>query len=273
MLVLFAQTFPSRELAIGALRRILGIEPDGSLSWEWRSYDVLDRRFFSPTAQIGRPLASFGMNRADLVAFMVPGSEPTLLEGDAAYFAEVPRGQIVYAWMPSNPALQMELAEVLAIAAAFEELLNERFNYDAYLDGYYDRRIEHGMISQHTIDRHFHRLQGYRFRVWSERVEREWENIRAAIGDRAFQAAEHYTPRGLQHPATLEPVFPALSLDMDLVRQILETRPPVMPKIPRIPKGCQGCKHLHGRVYGENLLVCGMHPHGQENCSDRELRG
>ena len=35
---------------------------------------------------------------------------------------------------------------------------------------------------------------------------------------------------------------------------------------------CVGCKHYHGRVYGENLLVCGMHPYGwtDDNCPDWE---
>lgn len=33
---------------------------------------------------------------------------------------------------------------------------------------------------------------------------------------------------------------------------------------------CIGCHHYHGRVYGGNLLVCGMHPYGwnDENCPD-----
>ncbi|MEH1824962.1 MAG: hypothetical protein V7L22_06280 [Nostoc sp.] len=35
---------------------------------------------------------------------------------------------------------------------------------------------------------------------------------------------------------------------------------------------CIGCSHYHGQVYGGNLLVCGMHPHGceDENCPDWE---
>jgi hypothetical protein len=35
---------------------------------------------------------------------------------------------------------------------------------------------------------------------------------------------------------------------------------------------CMGCHHYHGQVYGGNLLVCGMHPHGwdDENCPDWE---
>ena len=35
---------------------------------------------------------------------------------------------------------------------------------------------------------------------------------------------------------------------------------------------CVGCQHYHGRVYGKNLLVCGMHPYGwtDDNCPDWE---
>ncbi|MBO9999786.1 MAG: hypothetical protein J7641_12420 [Cyanobacteria bacterium SID2] len=33
---------------------------------------------------------------------------------------------------------------------------------------------------------------------------------------------------------------------------------------------CRGCQHYHGQMYGENLLVCGMHPYGWEGetCPD-----
>jgi hypothetical protein len=35
---------------------------------------------------------------------------------------------------------------------------------------------------------------------------------------------------------------------------------------------CIGCQNYHGRIYGGNLLVCGMHPHGWEGdrCPDWE---
>ena len=38
----------------------------------------------------------------------------------------------------------------------------------------------------------------------------------------------------------------------------------------KILSGCRGCKNLHGQVYGGNLLVCGVHPYGQEDCGDYE---
>ena len=35
---------------------------------------------------------------------------------------------------------------------------------------------------------------------------------------------------------------------------------------------CRGCTHYHGRLYGQNLFVCGMHPYASNNdsCSDWE---
>ncbi|MBD2597179.1 hypothetical protein H6G74_23040 [Nostoc spongiaeforme FACHB-130] len=35
---------------------------------------------------------------------------------------------------------------------------------------------------------------------------------------------------------------------------------------------CVGCTNYHGQVYGGNLLVCAMHPHGwdDQNCPDWE---
>lgn len=37
---------------------------------------------------------------------------------------------------------------------------------------------------------------------------------------------------------------------------------------------CVGCRHYHGRVYGDNLLVCGMHPYGWDgtDCPDWESK-
>lgn len=45
---------------------------------------------------------------------------------------------------------------------------------------------------------------------------------------------------------------------------------PYRPATPDHQPACQGCQHYHGYVYGGNLLVCGMHPHGQEvnECPD-----
>lgn len=41
---------------------------------------------------------------------------------------------------------------------------------------------------------------------------------------------------------------------------------------PQRNAACIGCQNYHGQVYGGNLLVCAMHPHGwdDENCPDWE---
>jgi hypothetical protein len=46
---------------------------------------------------------------------------------------------------------------------------------------------------------------------------------------------------------------------------------PVEPTLEKNP-ACVGCTHYHGQVYGGNLLVCAMHPHGWDdnNCPDWE---
>ena len=41
---------------------------------------------------------------------------------------------------------------------------------------------------------------------------------------------------------------------------------------PDINPACFNCANYHGRIYNENLLVCGIHPYGwdDENCPDWE---
>jgi hypothetical protein len=38
----------------------------------------------------------------------------------------------------------------------------------------------------------------------------------------------------------------------------------------QVPQVCQGCVHYHGRTYGGERLICGMHPYGvdTEDCGD-----
>ncbi|ACK73476.1 conserved hypothetical protein [Gloeothece citriformis PCC 7424] len=45
--------------------------------------------------------------------------------------------------------------------------------------------------------------------------------------------------------------------------------PKLEPNAQQYP-ACIGCRHYHGRLYGGNLLVCGMHPYGWEDdkCPD-----
>ncbi len=49
--------------------------------------------------------------------------------------------------------------------------------------------------------------------------------------------------------------------------------PKVEPSLEQYP-ACIGCCHYHGRIYGENLLICGMHPYGwsDRHCPDWEVK-
>jgi hypothetical protein len=38
----------------------------------------------------------------------------------------------------------------------------------------------------------------------------------------------------------------------------------------QIPSGCYGCTYLHGQIINGNLLVCGIHPFGLDDCPDYE---
>ena len=47
---------------------------------------------------------------------------------------------------------------------------------------------------------------------------------------------------------------------------------PVEPSCDTLP-ACMGCRNYHGQVYGNSLLVCGMHPYGRgedKYCPDWE---
>jgi hypothetical protein len=52
----------------------------------------------------------------------------------------------------------------------------------------------------------------------------------------------------------------------DATQPIAHTVDPMMNDHP----ACVGCRHYHGQMYGENMLVCGMHPYGwdSEKCPD-----
>jgi hypothetical protein len=67
----------------------------------------------------------------------------------------------------------------------------------------------------------------------------------------------------------IEPIAEML-LEFDALLD--DNDPFLMPSVPQAmePSVCHGCQHYHGKVYGGNLLVCGMHPYGVETdcCPD-----
>lgn len=76
---------------------------------------------------------------------------------------------------------------------------------------------------------------------------------------------------------TLDPLFELyldLDLDFDGTGDDADPFVPVtyVPPSATQNPACIGCQHYHGQTYGNNLLVCGMHPYGWEgeNCPDWE---
>lgn len=75
-----------------------------------------------------------------------------------------------------------------------------------------------------------------------------------------------------------ELVNPVLEAYFGFEEIVGEATQPVMrtvePLLNRHPV-CVGCRHYHGQMYGENLLICGMHPYGMDEgvevCADKEL--
>ena len=68
---------------------------------------------------------------------------------------------------------------------------------------------------------------------------------------------------------------PLLELVAGIEQEIEDVASPLhqtfQPLINQHP-ACVGCQHYHGQMYGDNLLVCGMHPYGWEGetCPDHE---
>lgn len=75
---------------------------------------------------------------------------------------------------------------------------------------------------------------------------------------------------------SIEPLF-ELYLDLDFDWDGRNEDDPFVP-VTYVPptadrnSACIGCAHYHGQMYGNNLMVCGMHPYGCEgdSCPDWE---
>lgn len=73
-------------------------------------------------------------------------------------------------------------------------------------------------------------------------------------------------------------VSPVLEAYFGIESMVGEATQPVFQTVDPLLKqhlGCVGCRHFHGQVYGDTLLVCGMHPYGIgegiETCPDKEM--
>jgi len=66
---------------------------------------------------------------------------------------------------------------------------------------------------------------------------------------------------------------PFLEVYLELEDIVTDTDPGFPYEVEATPEqnpACMGCTNYHGQVYGGNLLVCAMHPHGweEQNCPD-----
>jgi hypothetical protein len=73
----------------------------------------------------------------------------------------------------------------------------------------------------------------------------------------------------------LDPVLQAvLGVQTTIDRAVEPVSHTVEPWLNQHPV-CVGCRNYHGQQYGENLLVCAMHPYGvmegADSCPDKEL--
>ncbi|MBW4563566.1 MAG: hypothetical protein KME32_20960 [Mojavia pulchra JT2-VF2] len=117
-----------------------------------------------------------------------------------------------------------------------------------------------------------------------ETVADEVEHFFVEMGemvDAFFELTEEFTEQVQNTIATevdqylhdlTEPILEVYWELEDVVADVDPAFPyPVEPTQEKNP-ACIGCSNYHGQVYGGNLLVCAMHPHGWDdnNCPDWE---
>jgi hypothetical protein len=107
----------------------------------------------------------------------------------------------------------------------------------------------------------------------AEEIGETIDNINEQLQDTVFVEIDRYFNELFTpiidfefHLDAEEIFFDPLTDDLDFLRN-----PKVKPTLENYP-ACIGCHNYHGQVYGENLLVCGMHPYGWDgdNCPDWE---
>jgi hypothetical protein len=117
-----------------------------------------------------------------------------------------------------------------------------------------------------------------------ETVAEEVESFFVGIGDMVdafFELTEEITEQ-VQASIALEidqylqelaePILEVYWELEDVVTDVDPSFPYPVEATPEQNAACVGCRNYHGQVYGGNLLVCGIHPHGwdDENCPDWE---
>ncbi|MBD2449381.1 hypothetical protein H6G76_19885 [Nostoc sp. FACHB-152] len=114
----------------------------------------------------------------------------------------------------------------------------------------------------------------------AEEVDRFFQGMNEMV-DAFFELTEELTEQVQNNLATeveqylQEISAPFLEIYWDLEDVVTDADPGFPYTVEATPEqnpACVGCTNYHGQVYGSNLLVCAMHPHGwdDKNCPDWE---
>jgi hypothetical protein len=114
----------------------------------------------------------------------------------------------------------------------------------------------------------------------AEEVDRFFQGMNEMV-DAFFEITEELTEQVQNNIATeveqylQEISTPFLEIYWDLEDVVSDVDPGFPYTVEPTPEqnpACIGCTNYHGQVYGGNLLVCAMHPHGwdDKNCPDHQ---
>jgi hypothetical protein len=114
----------------------------------------------------------------------------------------------------------------------------------------------------------------------AEEVDRFFQGMNEMV-DAFFELTEELTEQVQNNLATeveqylQEISAPFLEIYWDIEDVVTDVDPGFPYTVEATPEqnpACVGCTNYHGQVYGGNLLVCAMHPHGwdDKNCPDWE---
>ncbi len=103
----------------------------------------------------------------------------------------------------------------------------------------------------------------------AEEVSEAFETVTEEVENTITDELDRFLETLFEPIANIYTEFEYLALEESLEETDFSPNPTVIPT-PKEHPACIGCRHYHGRIYGGNLLVCGMHPYGwdDENCPD-----
>ncbi|MGF1492795.1 MAG: hypothetical protein ACFBSC_10140 [Microcoleaceae cyanobacterium] len=112
------------------------------------------------------------------------------------------------------------------------------------------------------------------FQVAGEEFQGVVDELAEASEEITQEIRDHWIPElEVYFAEIMEPILDVyLDLEFDLADDEFEPFVTYSPASRTKHPACRGCQHYHGQIYGGNLLVCAMHPHGVEgeSCPDWE---